>query len=323
MFETPDIDRLLSLSARRCRTALLVLLGIFAAPQTAGGSYQAFSAPQDDQATIRSGVFVVNLFITATSGKEYVRDLRQEDFQVFEDGVLQEIKYFNNLSKSKDMPLTIVMLIDTSASVSDKLQQEIATASAFFRQIIRPNKDMVAVVEFHSEVVLLQDFTDDPDRLDNVLPRLKPGGNTSLYDAVYLAAEEKLSSEAGRKIVVVMSDGEDTASKVKAQAAIKAAQRHDAVIYGLGVRSPQFRADFGTLEKFCRETGGRFFSIDASQESLKRTFDLIMTDINHQYNIAYEPKSQASDGAFRTIKVTAKRKGLKLVHRQGYFSPDR
>lgn len=273
-------------------------------------------------AIIKSRVFLVNLFVTATSGKDYVRDLKKEDFSVFEDGVPQEIKYFNNLSQSKDIPLTIVMLVDTSASVSDKLQQEVTTAAAFFKHIVRPNKDMVSLVEFHSEVILVQDFTDDPDRLDRALAKLHPGGNTSLYDAVLLAAEEKLKGEAGRKIIVILSDGEDTSSQTKMEDAIRAAQKNDCVIYGLGVRSPHYRADFIALEKFCKETGGKFFSPSASFEALQKTFEQIMADINHQYNIAYEPKNQIRDGKYRTIKVKVVRSGLKLFHRQGYFAPE-
>ncbi len=117
-------------------------------------------------AVIKSRVFLVNLFVTAQDGKHYVRDLTRDDFQIYEDGKPQEIKYFNNLSESKDIPLTIVMLIDTSGSVADKLQQEVATASAFFRHILRPNKDLAAVIEFHSEVILLQDFTGVPAVVD-------------------------------------------------------------------------------------------------------------------------------------------------------------
>lgn len=281
---------------------------------------------QDDPpqgAVIRSRVFMVNLFVTATAGKEYIRDLVKEDFLIFEDGVPQEIKFFNNLSQSKDIPLTIVTLVDTSGSVADKLQQEIATASAFFRTVVRPGKDMVSLFEFHSEVIMHLDFTDNLDRLDQSLSKLKPGGNTSLYDAVFLAAEEKLKSEAGRKIILILSDGADTASKIESKEAIQAAQRNDCLIYGLGVRSREYPADFSVLEKFCKETGGRFFSPSATIESLKKTFELIMLDLNHQYNIAYAPAKQERNGLYHTIKVKVNRPGLKLFHRQGYYAPEK
>ncbi len=273
-------------------------------------------------AVIKSRVFLVNLFVTAQDGKHYVRDLTRDDFQIYEDGKPQEIKYFNNLSESKDIPLTIVMLIDTSGSVADKLQQEVATASAFFRHILRPNKDLAAVIEFHSEVILLQDFTDNVSRLDGALAKMRPGGNTSIYDAIYLASEDKLKGEAGRKIIVVLSDGEDTASSISQKDAIRAAQKSDVQIYGLGVRSPNYRADFRALEKFCKETGGKFFSPRSSFESLKRTFDQIMADINHQYNLAYEPRNQDRNGEYRKIEVKVRGRRLKLDYRNGYFAPE-
>ena len=271
---------------------------------------------------ITSKIFVVNVFVTATSGKTYVRDLTREDFVVLEDGVPQEIKFFNNLSETKDTPLTIAMLVDTSASVADKLGLEVATASAFLKHILRKNKDMASILEFHSEVILTQDFTDDQDRLDRALHKLRPGGNTSLYDAVYLASEEKLKYEAGRKIIVVLSDGEDTASSITQETALKSAQKNDVLIYGLGVRSPNYLANFGALQDFCKATGGQFFMASVSRESLEKVFAAIMENINHQYQLAYEPKRQDRDGKFRNIKITLKRKGLKLQHRQGYFSPE-
>jgi len=273
-------------------------------------------------AVIKSRVFLVNLFVTALHKKNYIKDLTQADFTIYEDGKPQEIKYFNNLSQSKDMPLTIVMLVDTSGSVMDKLQQEITTASAFFKHILRPNKDMAAIIAFHSEVILVQDFTAEPERLDAALYKLRPGGNTSLYDAIYLAAEDMLKGEAGRKIIVILSDGADTSSRVIQKEAITAAQKNDVLIYGLGVRSPRYRSDFRALKKFCKETGGKFFSIKASISELQNTFDQIMTDIHHQYNLAYEPVDQARDGRFHKIKIKIQGRRLKLYYRNGYFAPE-
>lgn len=275
-----------------------------------------------DGTVIRAKVFLVNLFVSAVSGGDYAADLKAEDFEVTEDGKEQEILYFRNLSQTQEIPLTIAVLVDTSGSVKDKLSQEVATASIFFRKILRANKDVGALIEFHSEVVLVQDFTDNPDRLDRALDKLKPGGETSLYDAVYLAAEEKLSKEAGRKVILILSDGADTSSKVKKETAIKAAQRVDALIYGIGVRSGMFPSDFGVLQNFCKETGGRFFSPEPTREALQETFDIIMKDIAHQYNMAYEPADQTRDGKFRKIKVSLKGKRLKLSYRKGYFTPE-
>ena len=280
------------------------------------------AAGGEQEDVIRSRVFVVNLFISAMADDEYVGELKESDFEVTEDGKPQELLYFRNLSQTQEIPLTIVVLVDTSGSVKDKLAQEVATASIFFKKILRPNKDVAALAEFHSEVVLVQDFTDNMDRLDAALDKLKPGGETSLYDAVFLASEEKLTGEAGRKIILILSDGADTSSKVSKDVAIKAAQRVDALIYGIGVRSASYPSDFSVLETFAKETGGRFFTPEPTREALEKVFGLIMKDIQHQYNIAYEPQNLTRNGEFRKIKVSAKGKRLKLFYRKGYFAPE-
>jgi len=305
-----------------CLTLVLTAVGGATRAAAAEGPAGQQETEQLPGAVIKARVFLVNLFVTALDDDNYVRDLMEQDFIVYEDGEPQPIKYFNNLSESKDLPLTIIMLIDTSGSVVDKLQQEIATASAFLKHILRKNKDLAALIGFHSEVELLQDFTDDPDRLDAALSRLRPGGNTSLYDAIYLAAEDMLRGEAGRKIIVVLSDGADTSSRVKQEEAIRAAQKNDVLIYGLGVRSPRFQSDFRALKKFTEETGGKFFSVKASIQTLRNTFDQIMTDIHHQYNIAYEPRNQVRNGEYREIKVKVKGRRLDLYYRNGYFAPE-
>ncbi len=271
---------------------------------------------------IKTRTFIVNLFITATKHGKYVTDLKKNDFEVFENGVKQEILYFRNLRTIKEIPLTMVILVDTSGSVSDKLSLEIKTASKFLEEILRPKKDIAAIIEFHSEVVLVQDFTDKVEKLEEGLNKLRPGGNTARYDAIYLASEEKLKGEAGRKIIIVLSDGEDTCSMVSEKEAIKAAQSADVLIYGLGVRTRGIKSNFGVLEKMCKSTGGRFFKVGVSFRELRETFKEIERDIRCQYNIAYKPKDIEFKGRFRKIKVKVKRRGIKLRYRNGYFEPE-
>ncbi len=288
---------------------VLVLLGIF-----------IFA--QEETPIIKSRSFIVNLFITATRHGRYVTDLKKSDFEVYEDGVRQKILYFRNLKSIKEIPLTMVILVDTSGSVKDKLSLEVATASKFLEEILRPEKDIAAIIEFHSEVVLVQDFTNNIEKLKIGLNKLKPGGNTALYDAIYLASLEKLKGEAGRKIIVVLSDGEDTCSMVSEKEAIKAAESSDVLIYGLGVRSPGIRSNFKALEKMCKKTGGKFFKIGVSFRELRETFKEIEKDIKCQYNIAYKPYNTEFRGRFRKIKVKVKRKGVRLRYREGYFEPE-
>ena len=197
-------------SATVCIIILVLSIGLFGRPP---------------QVTFRSDVSIVNINFNALDKKgDPVNGLEAGDFQIFENGEPQTIEFFSETGKREDVLLTIALIIDTSGSVKDKLSYEINTASEFFREILRPEKDLALIIQFDSEVNLVQDYTQDLNRLENALNSLRAGGETSLYDAVYLAAEEKLRYEAGRKVMVVISDGEDTGSLVSKEEAIEAAQ---------------------------------------------------------------------------------------------------
>lgn len=214
---------------------------------------------QDSQATIRAEVALVDVVFAATDRNGHpVRGLKAEDFQIFEDKTPQKIEYFSNLGKGSEVPLTIALLIDTSGSVKDKLDFEKATAAEFFKQILRPNRDLALIIQFDADVNLVQDFTQSQKSLVNALAGLQAGNSTALYDAVFLAADEKLKGEIGRKVMVIITDGGDTSSKLRKEAAIEAAQKSYVLIYGVGVRSPD--SDFGVLKKFAEETGSVFLS---------------------------------------------------------------
>ncbi len=209
--------------------------------------------------TIRTQVELVNVVFTATDrdGK-MVSGLKPDDFQVFEDKKRQTIDYFNDWTHGSDVPLTIALLIDTSASVKSKLDYEKQTASEFFRNILRKDRDIALVIQFDSDVNLVQDFTQDPARLQAALDTLRAGNSTALYDAIYLAVNDKLKDETGRKVIVVITDGTDTSSKIKEKEAIEVAQRADVLIYGIGVRD-EYGESFGVLKRFAEDTGGSFF----------------------------------------------------------------
>jgi Ca-activated chloride channel family protein len=228
---------------------------------------------QDSQTIIRAEVALVNVVFTASDKDGLpVRGLRLEDFKISENRQPQKIEYFSELGKGSEVPLTIALLIDTSGSVKDKLEYEKATAAEFFKEVLRPNKDLALIIQFDSEVNLVQDFTQSQDALIGAMRSLRAGNSTSLYDAVYLAAEEKLKYETGRKVMVVISDGEDTASKLRKEEAIEAAQKSDVLIYGIGVRSEEFSSNFGVLKKFAEETGGAFFSPRAKFDEIQAAF---------------------------------------------------
>lgn len=294
---------------------ILVLIIISGIPQN------TFSE-QEPQTTIRTEVALVNLFFTAKDKKgRPVQNLKADDFQVTENRRPQEIEYFSELGERNDVPLTIALLIDTSGSVKKKLEYEKETAAEFFREILRPNQDLALIMQFDSEVFLVQDFTQSTEALINALDTLRAGNSTSLYDAVYLAAEEKLKHEIGRKVMVVITDGEDTVSKVTKEEAIEAAQRSDSLIYGIGVRNPEFRHNFGVLEKFAEETGGDFFSPRARVDEIREAFRSIGEDLKGQYSLAYRSTDRRKDGKFRSISIRCKVKDVRIRARGGYYAP--
>jgi VWFA-related protein len=274
---------------------------------------------QEPQTTIRTEVELVNIVFTAidNSGRT-VPGLKDADFQVFDNKQPQKIEYFSNLGKSSEVPLTIALLIDTSGSVKDKLEYEKTTAAEFFKETLRPTKDLALIIQFDSEVNLVQDFTQHYDDLLNGLNSLRAGNSTSLYDAVYLAAEEKLKHETGRKVMVIIADGEDNFSKVRREEAIEAAQRSDVLIYGIGVQTEN--SSFRVLKKFAEETGGAFFSPHASPNELREAFRSIGEDIQGQYSLAYG-LSAKKDGSFHTIEIRCSVRGVRVRARKGYYAP--
>jgi Ca-activated chloride channel family protein len=279
-------------------------------------------AQQQDAPVFRSNVEVVNILCTVRRKDEYLTGLTREDFEVYEDDVEQEITYFALESGADAQPLNIVLLVDTSGSVKDKLFFEQQAAAIFLEETLRKDKDLAAVVQFDSEINLVQDFTYDIRLLENSIEDIRAGGATKLYDAIYVSVNELLKHEVGRKVLVVLSDGDDTQSIVEDDEAIKEAQDNDVVIFGIGVQGGRSRANFGKLREFSRETGGLFFNSKARLENLREAFSKINRAIKNQYAIAYIPKNQERDGSFREIKVNVKRRGVDVSHRRGYYAPE-
>jgi VWFA-related protein len=277
---------------------------------------------QERPPIIRAEVALVNVVFTAMDNREHsVQGLKADDFQLFEDRKPQKIEYFSELKEGSEVPLTIALLIDTSGSVKEKLDYEKTTAAEFFKEVLRPNRDLALIIQFDSEVNLVQDFTQNQNALLAALSSLRAGNSTSLYDAVYLAAEERLKGEIGRKVMVVITDGDDTASKVRKEDAIEAAQRSDALIYGIGVRSEGYSHNFGVLKKFAEETGGEFFSPRAKLEEIRTAFRSIGEDIRGQYSLAYTSTNQKKDGNFRSIDIRCRVRGVRIRARKGYYAP--
>lgn len=277
---------------------------------------------QDKPPVFRTNVEVVNILCTVRRKNDYITDLTKEDFTVSEDGVPQEITYFSLETDENAQPLNIVLLVDTSGSVKDKLFFEQQAAAIFLEETLRKDKDLAAVVQFDSEINLAQDFTYDIDLLENSIESIRAGGATKLYDAIFVSVDELLKHEVGRRVLVILSDGDDTQSIVTDDEAIKVSQDNDVMIFGIGVQGGRSRANFGKLKQFSRETGGLFFNSKARLENLREAFSKINQAIKNQYAIGYISTNQERDGSFREIKIEVNKRGMEVAHRKGYYAPE-
>ena len=275
----------------------------------------------DDDRRFRVEVEAVNILVTVIEKDtgEFNRLLTKEDFRIFEDGVEQEI---TNFSRQTNMPLTIALCVDTSSSVKLKLKFEKEAALDFLYSVMLP-QDRTLLAEFDTGVTLLHDFTSNPNDLANEIKRLKAGGGTSLYDAIYLISEQKLLFETGRRTLVILSDGSDLTSTHTYESALGMAQRAEAAIYALS--TTRFGADIdhagdNALKQLTENTGGRvFFPYSTSQ--LSKAFREIQEELRSQYNLAYVPTNKIADGSFRKISVKVDRSGMDTRYRKGYFAP--
>ena len=281
---------------------------------------------QDDPAQdtiIRAEVDVVNVLATVKNKRgEYARGLTLNDFEVFEEGIRQDLQFFHYETGETARSLTIAVLIDTSGSVKNELVFEQQAAIEFLKATLREKKDLAAVIQFDSEVGLVQDFTFDLKKLESeIYNMVPPGGATKLYDAVVIATEDLLRHEVGRRVMIVLSDGADTQSHYQSRDAIHSAQQRDVIIFGIGVRSREHHADFDQLRTFAEATGGHFFKSKADLERLREAFTKINQEIKNQVSLGYVSTNTRRDGEFRKVEVRVKKHGLKVTHRKGYYAP--
>lgn len=276
-------------------------------------------AIQDPQ--IRVEVEAVNVFVTVTDSKgRFITDLSKDDFVVYEDGAVQET---TNFSRETNIPLHIGLLIDTSSSVRLKLDFEKEAARNFLYSVMQ-QRDRALLVEFDRGVTLVHDFTSSPSPLVEKMEDLRAGGGTSLFDAVYQVARDKMTADDVRKVLVVLSDGRDLDSSHSQAEALEMAQLSDAAIYAIG--TTRFGADVDeegekSLKILAEETGGRAF-FPYSANLLEAAFDRINEELRSQYSLTYVPTNKVQDGGYRTIKVNVRGPGDMIIHhRQGYFAP--
>jgi VWFA-related protein len=312
--------RLCKAKRRRIETASIFLFACFIFPQfLLSGSPNDPSSNLKSKTIIRTEVALVDIVVTAVdSNGRHIPGLQSDDFEVFDNRQPQTIEYFGEHGKGGKMPLTIVLLVDTSRSVRNKLEYEKKTAAEFFQQLLQSDKDQAMIIQFDSRVSLVQDFTKSSASLIEALDGLKVGNSTSLYDAVYLAAEGKLKYANGRKVMIILSDGDDNSSRVKREEAMEAAQKNNVLICGIGVQTPD--SSFKALKKFAAETGGAFFSPHAEPEEIQAAFRSMREYIEGQYSLAYSLDAK-KDGSFHTISINSKVRGVKVRAREGYYAP--
>jgi VWFA-related protein len=289
---------------------------------------QAQTPSSSDQQTIRVNASLVNTVFTVAdkNGKgKFITGLKQEDFKVFEDDKPQTI---TNFSTETNLPLSIALLVDTSGSIRDKVALEQEAAIEFFSTILHRGKDKGLVISFDSRVDVQQEFTDDPEVLATAIRKIRAGGGTSLFDAVYLAVSERLAKEADnrRKVIILISDGDDNSSRISQTETLEIAQRYNVIIYCISTNQPAYfdskehvRGD-NVLKKLASETGGRSM-FPAKVADVSNEFRDIGEELRAQYSIGYVP-AKPDDNTFRRlrIEVVAKR-DYKARARSGYYSP--
>src|SRR5271165_236059 len=315
-------------------------------PAPAPNKDQQSQSPDNEEPiqTFKAEVNVVNLFFNVKDKHgALIPNLIKDDFQVFEDGKPQTIKYF---TAESNLPLTLGILIDSSGSQLRVLDMEKEVGGAFLKQILT-DKDLAYVIDFNIDASLLQDFTRDVHRLQKALNSVKinsgvtmptlPGAGggpvptaatagTVLFDAVYLSAHDMLAKEVGRKAMILLTDGEDEGSKLKIRDAIEAAQKADAIVYVLlcADRGGYYSMGMsysgeGEMRKLTEATGGRVINVGNKFDKLKEAFNQISAELRSQYNIGYTSTNTALDGSYRKLEIKSKQ-GYKIQTRAGYYA---
>lgn len=277
----------------------------------------------DTDARFTSTTKLVDVLFSVTDKKgRFVTDLNQNDFDVLEFKKLQFIRRF---TAETDLPLRIALLVDLSNSIRDQFRFEQQAAIRFLNDVMRPKQDRMLLVGFSSTPELITELTTDMQVLERGINGMRPGGGTSLYDAIWYAAKEKLAMDqprdAFRRAMILISDGEDTMSDHTRDQALEAAQKADTVIYAISTNTSRAEKEGDLVLKYLtEETGGQAF-FPFKVEDLDQSFENIANTLRHQYNLLYQPEPLKNDGLFHPITVRVKtRKDLVVFARKGYYA---
>jgi Ca-activated chloride channel homolog len=300
------------------------LVAILAAALAAGTALVAAG----QQSTFRTGVEVVSLNVTVTdqASQRFITDLDRDDFQVFEDGVKQELTFFTRTQS----PIALTLLLDTSASMDDKLHVAQEAAVGFARRL-RP-EDLAAVIDFDSRVQILQTFTNDAAALEEAIRKTTADGSTAMFNAIYIALSElrkvraKSPDDVRRQAIVLLSDGEDTSSLLPYEEVLERAKRSETAIYAIGIRGKDpvaargFREAEFVLRQLSQETGGRVFFTSTAAD-LPAIYTQIAEELASQYTLGYTSKNPRRDGTWRRVVVRPNRSNATARTKQGYYAP--
>jgi VWFA-related protein len=293
---------------------------------------------QEPEGVIRVDVELVNVTFSVRDKRgALISTLVKDDFEVYEDGKKQEVRTF---LREGDLPLTIGLLIDVSPSQERLIETERRAASAFFKQVLK-NKDMAFVISFGGEAELLQDLTSSPKLLTQSMDTLRVNSSVSspinpgtipqtprgtiMFDAVYLAADEKLKREVGRKVMLLITDGVDMGSRKTLNQAIESAHKSDAIIYGIyyfdrgAYGYHMYGVSDGDLKKMSEDTGGRLFRVER-KTTLEEVFKQLEDEMRSQYTLSYSSTNKNRDGGFRKLEIRPKTKEYKVQARKGYYA---
>jgi VWFA-related protein len=311
------------------------------APSPGGPPPHSKAEPQPvdigDTQTLKVNVNLVNVYFSVRDKNGFITNLHKDDCSIYEDRVPQKTK---NFTQEKNLPLTIGILLDTSGSQQNVLPLEQTSGAEFLKDVLTP-KDEAFLISFDINVNLLTDYTNSPREIKHAIDSavINTGAGTGsvtgngtprgtlLFDAVYLAAHDKLRQEAGRKILVLLTDGGDQGSQENIKTAIEAAQKANAIIYVILIADRGFYGGYGMtfsgdsdMERLAKETGGRVINVGNNGKKLQEAFDQIQDELRTQYLASYTSTNpKVNDGSFRTLNITCA-KDQKVQARKGYYA---
>src|SRR5262249_40579092 len=274
--------------------------------------------------TITFDAALVNTYVSVRNEQgHFVSGLTKDDFIIFDDGREQPLTYF---SQESNHPLRLAFVVDRSRSVQKVLSLAQRAIRDFIHSVLRPGKDRACLAAFDSSVYLLQDFTDNPDTLTGAVSKLTAAGGTSIFDALYKTSRDKLAgTEEARRVIILITDGDDTTSRASIEQAIEMALRNNVTVYAIrlpGENSLNAHAQQGepVLARLSETTGGHQFYFDSGKSQLAGIFNKLQDELRSQYSIGYQFQTPSSVSSFHKITIKLRQAALKAFTRSGYYS---